>query len=344
MLKKVSGKVKRASWVFRIWIAAQTSFKKRTDTVAIFDPSILSENKGDEIIAYYGNKVLTEIFEEKERFRLPTHACPKAEDLKRLQQAGNKIVCGTNLITPHFEEYTNWKMPHDLKGYRDIVTLGVGWGYYCDDISKVSTFVYRTIFSKRGLLSVRDSYTEQKFCEMGISNVINTGCPTLWGLTPAHCASIPKKKARRVITTVTDYDRDAKADGMMFDILRQCYEEVFVWIQGSHDREYLEGLIDTSGIYIIENSLEAYTMALHSGEVDYVGTRLHAGIHALNQGVRTIILAVDNRAIEMGKDFHLPVIRRSEVSDQLKKWINAEWETQINVPFDAIAQWKDSFN
>lgn len=313
------------------------------DQVLLFDTSIDTQNIGDEIIAYYSNRALSQIFEMEKVERVPTHILPSADQLADVSVAGVKIVCGTNLITPHFEEFSNWKMPNDLKGYRDIVTLGVGWGYYCDDISKASKFVYKTIFSKRGVLSVRDSYTEQKFREMGISNVINTGCPTLWELTPSHCALIPKRKSSKVITTLTDYDRDIDADGMMFDILNQNYDEVFVWIQGSHDREYLYSLVDTAGIYIIENSFEAYTAALKMGDVDYVGTRLHAGIHAMNLGIRTIILAVDNRAIEMGKDFNLPVIKRTELSAQLSERINSEWDTMINVPFDAIEEWKRQF-
>ncbi len=34
------------------------------------------------------------------------------------------------------------------------------------------------------------------------SNVSNTGCPTLWRLTPEHCKSIPRRKGARVVTTL----------------------------------------------------------------------------------------------------------------------------------------------
>ena len=317
--------------------------KKRKGTVLIFDTSINTENVGDQIIAYYSSKVLTPMFKMNAIGRVPTHTLPSHLELEAVSYSKVKIVCGTNLITPHFEEFSNWKMPSDLKGYRNIVSLGVGWGYYCDDISNISKFVYRTIFSKTGLLSVRDSYTEQKFREMGICNVINTGCPTLWGLTSSHCAKIPKKKSNRVITTLTDYDRDPEKDSKMIEILHENYDAVFVWIQGRYDWEYLDSLIDTTKIHIIENNLEAYTDALNMGDVDYVGTRLHAGIHAMNHYVRTIILAVDNRAIEMGKDFNLPIIKRNDVTFLLNERINSEWETSLDVPFDAIDQWKRQF-
>lgn len=274
---------------------------------------------------------------------VPTHTFPTKNQLADVSLAGEKIVCGTNLITPHFEAFSNWKMPNNLQGYRDIVTLGVGWGYYCDEISRISRFVYRTILSGKKLHSVRDGYTERKFREMGITNVVNTGCPTLWGLTPEHCAQIPRKKASRVITTLTDYDRDPGADRLMLDILKRSYEQVFVWLQGTQDFSYLRTLIDPGSVQIIERDLERYTHALDMGDVDYVGTRLHAGIHAMNRGVRSIILAVDNRAAEMGRDFHLPVIQRSNIRDELPERIASTWATNIVLPSDAIHQWKAQF-
>ena len=48
-------------------------------------------------------------------------------------------------------------------------------------------------------------------------------------------------------------------------------------------------------------------------EFDYVGTRLHAGILALNYRKRTLIIAVDNRAAEMKTDINLPVIARGDL-------------------------------
>ena len=309
----------------------------------MFDTSIESQNMGDSIIAHYCGIALSQLTDNREVLRLPTHKLPQADQLSRLAAAGTKIVCGTNLITPHYEEFSNWKMPENLRSYRDILTLGVGWGYYCEDISPMSRFVYRTILSRTGLHSVRDSYTEKKFREMGIHNVVNTGCPTLWGLTPEHCASIPIQKARRVITTLTDYDRDYDRDRQMITLLREQYDEVYVWIQGAEDKDYLRELVDPDQVRIIPRSLEAYTEALKMGDLDYVGTRLHAGIHAMNLGVRTIILAVDNRAIEMGRDFHLPVIRRDELEEKLLPRIHSREPIAVRLPSAQIDAWKKQF-
>lgn len=316
---------------------------KDPETVLLFDTSVGSLNMGDTIIKQYCDRALAELLAQKNVVRVPTHALPDKEQLAEVSRAGTKIVCGTNLITPHYEAFSNWKMPYNLSAYRDIVTLGVGWGYYCETTSSVSKFVYRTILSGNMLHSVRDSYTEQKFREMGITNVVNTGCPALWGLTEQHCEGIPAGKARRVITALTDYARDEQADRKLLEILNENYEKVYVWLQGADDLAYLKSLAAPQTVEIISRDLEAYTEVLSLGDIDYVGTRLHAGIHAMNLGVRSIILAVDNRAAEMGRDFNLPVIRRDTLEDTLKDKICAHWKTQVRLPVGAIEAWKKQF-
>lgn len=313
------------------------------EQAVLFDTSLGTKNMGDCIIRHYCALALEEILADRQVTCLPTHTLPSAQQLEALERAELRIVCGTNLMTPHYEEFSNWKMPRNLGGYRRILTLGVGWGYYCDEISPVSRFVYRTILRKEGLHSVRDSYTEGKFREMGIQNVVNTGCPTLWGLTPERCAAIPREKARQVITTLTDYDRDPERDRRMIEILKKHYDRVSVWIQGAEDEAYLQTLAEPGQVYVIPRDLNAYTAALQSGETDYVGTRLHAGIHAMNRGVRAIILAVDNRAIEMGRDFHLPVIRREELEEKLEALICSRWDTAVRLPEDQIRAWREQF-
>ena len=93
----------------------------------------------------------------------------------------------------------------------------------------------------------------------------------------------------------------------------------------------------------IPASLKAYEDALRKGGVDYVGTRLHAGIHALNFKIRSIILAVDNRATEMGRDVNLPVMQRDIISEELEKKINSDFATQIRINQESIDHFKVQF-
>lgn len=342
LMIKIIRKIEQMQWMADV-IFHYNVGTTENDGLILFDPSIDSLNLGDQIIRYYCNLALEGLFKTKSTIYVPTHKIPSDIQLKKIKNGEIKIVCGTNLITPHYEEFSNWKMPRDLSGYSNILTLGVGWGYYCKEISKTSRFVYRRILNRKGFHSVRDSYTEKQFKKMGIVNVLNTGCPSIWGLTQQHCMEIPQQKAKNVVTTLTDYAQDANADRKMLSILLKNYENVFVWIQGSGDNKYLKQFAEFQHVRIIEPDLHAYTAALQSGKIDYVGTRLHAGIHALNQKVRTIILAVDNRATEMGKDFNLPVIQRTQVEEKLQIMIQSTWRTKISIPKENIRKWKMQF-
>lgn len=343
-MKRVFGKLNSLKW--RLRVASNTIKDKataKTMPLAVFDPSIGSDNMGDAIIYRYGRKVFRSIFDESNILRVPTHVMPEESVLKILPQYKYKIVCGTNLITPHIENYSIWHFPGDLRGCTNVITLAVGMEYYSDDVSKASCTTYKNLLSHSGIHSVRDRYTEQKFHEMGIHNVINTGCVTLWDMTPEKCAAIPKTKAHNVIATITDYSRDPENDRKLLETLLDHYESVYVWIQGKNDLEYLQSLIDIQKIKPVARDLDAFEAILNNGDVDYVGTRLHAGIFALNHGVRSIIVSIDNRAREMGADTNLPVIEREELADKLGDTIDSDFTTALNIPWDNIHKWKQQF-
>lgn len=88
------------------------------------------------------------------------------------------------------------------------------------------------------------------------------------------------------------------------------YREVYVWLQAVEDYACLRQMDArvTQNLHLIQPNLRDYTALLASGGIDYVGTRLHGGIHAMNMGCRSLILAVDNRASEIAKDTNLPVL------------------------------------
>jgi polysaccharide pyruvyl transferase WcaK-like protein len=81
---------------------------------------------------------------------------------------------------------------------------------------------------------------------------------------------------------------------------------------------------------------------LDNHDIDYVGTRLHAGIRALQKKRRAIIIAIDNRAIEKQKDFNLTIINRDKI-DYLKDKILSSFNTDIRIPVSNIDLWKKQF-
>lgn len=76
-----------------------------------------------------------------------------------------------------------------------------------------------------------------------------------------------------------------------------------------------------------------------------MGTRLHAGIRCLNGGHRSLIIAIDNRARQIGEDTGLPVLEREDgYLHKLADWVNHPVKTEINLPWTSIDKWKKQFN
>ncbi len=320
--------------------------KKDNGRVFLFDTSISTNNLGDFIIMKYCEDILSEIFTGYEYVRVSTHIVPSEVQEKVAKATKYKLVCGTNLLTSHIEEWWNWRLPdgiHRKSNYRNTILFGAGWNAYQGDCSNYSRMVYRCVLNPYMIHSVRDSYTERQLRTAGIKNVVNTGCPTMWRLNPEFCAAIPRNKAKNVVTTITDYRRDAVQDQLMLDILSRNYEQVYLWLQGDRDEEYLSCLKLPDNLVKIPHNLTDYEKVLQRGNFDYVGTRLHAGIFALNHKVRSLIVAVDNRAIEISRDTNLPVMLRENVGEKLEKVVNSELATKIHLQQENIKLFLDQF-
>lgn len=116
-----------------------------------------------------------------------------------------------------------------------------------------------------------------------------------------------------------------------------------MWLQGQDDLSYLNQLGYTDHVILIPSDLKKYDALLNLPDLDYVGTRLHAGIRALSKGHRTIIVAIDNRATCIHTDTGLPIIPRKDISLYLKNMIERDIITEISMPWDNIKKWKDQF-
>lgn len=308
--------------------------------IILFDTALYTKNCGDQIIMENCMKQLDEIINIEHAIHISTHCVPNTIDISDSQR---KIVCGTNILSCNMRKYGLWKLPKNLKGFTNITLMGVGFDSDNMKYDLYTRLLFKYMFTKTGYHSVRDSFSEKCLKKMGISNVINTGCPTMWNLTKNHCLKIPHKKASKVVCTITDYLRDPINDKKMIQILHKNYETVYLWLQGASDLEYLKELDYEEHVILIPHSLDEYDKILQQSDLDYVGTRLHAGIRSLTAGHRTIIVNVDNRARNISKDTNLKIIERADVSFKLQQLILSEFETEIFMPWDNILKWKKQF-
>lgn len=309
----------------------------------IFDTATGSTNLGDFIIMDSVNEIANEILAKDFLLHIPTHLRIHPLDLPQLRKYEMAWVGGTNLLKNEQFLNSQWKIDASCLPFfsQKTILMGVGWWQYQPSLPSLYTkWFLNNLLSNQYLHSVRDEYTKTKLAEFGIRNVINTGCPTVWRLNPDLCAQIPVRKSRKVVTTITDYLKNPSQDKKMLLTLKENYEEVHIWIQGSQDEPYVKSLVD--GLKVIGPKLSLFDAFLEKEECDYIGTRLHAGIRAMQKKRRSLIIGIDNRAQEMNRDIGLPVLNRNEI-EKLPEFINNDVLTELKIDWEAIQTWKNQF-
>ncbi|HPF12211.1 MAG TPA: polysaccharide pyruvyl transferase family protein [Flavobacteriaceae bacterium] len=320
--------------------------KLNIKNICVLDTSIATANVGDEIIMDAVNRELYKTFPEGRFLRIPTHERIYKASISYIRKSDYTLLGGSNILSSEMNKYRQWKiaLPKALLIKKKVITMGVGWREYQTPANGYTRKLLSLLLNDQYLHSVRDSYTENYLKEIGIHNVINTSCPTMWELTPAHCEKISRNPSDTVVFTLTDYKEEVPADTLMVNTLLDNFKNVYFWVQGKNDLPYLKklDLPEASRIQIIPPSLRAYDAFLDNNDTDYVGTRLHGGIRALQKKKRSLIVGIDNRAIEKKKDFNVPVLERAHIS-ALKSTIQSSFSTQINLPMEKINTWKQQF-
>ncbi|WP_456379197.1 polysaccharide pyruvyl transferase family protein [Lutibacter sp.] len=312
--------------------------------IGILNPAIGTSNLGDLIINESVSKVLRNIYPNDLFTDFPTQLHTSYDAMVLMREKDYLFVAGTNLLSSNLETRYQWKISkrHNKFLENKVVLLGVGWWQYQDKINMYSKNIYKKILNKDVLHSVRDEYTVKKLNEIGVYNVVNTTCPTLWSLTPQKCRIIPTRKSQRVVTTLTFYNKNPKDDLKMLEILSSNYQKVYLWVQGMHDVTYFNEINkNINNIELLPPTINSFNSIIKGGNIDYIGTRLHAGVRALQRNIRTLILAVDNRALEIGHDTNLNVIKREDVTN-IQNFINQEYITEIKLPQKNINLWLNS--
>ncbi|MCB2225923.1 MAG: polysaccharide pyruvyl transferase family protein [Desulfarculaceae bacterium] len=323
--------------------------------LTIFDPSIennqgmLSLNLGDLIIRDSINAVLDDIFPDAELTRVSTHSFPNKDAIDKVQQSDLAIVAGTNILSSHVLKYDQWKLKKGLLTYvnppsMNTILLGVGWWQYQDKPDFITRHYYKKLLRSDGPHATRDSYSLSQLSACGVKGLFNTSCPTMWSLNQRDAARIGNNK--RCLFCLTDYARDEEADDNLIRKLAKIYNGGLIFFpQGSHDLEYFHSLPASiemaDNILVLSHQYEQLINYDNAKDLDYVGTRLHAGVWCLSKGIPSLILSVDNRAWEIGADTGLPVIKRGDW-DALSRWHSgADFNNMISIPQSAIDAWKD---
>ena len=318
--------------------------------ILVLDTSVASGNKGDDIIMECTHKELDFLLKDNYELRLPTHVSSfhwyqvlrKSYSLKRFVDCSLKFVGGSNILAKNMlTHYPQWNINwFNCKPIEGSILVGVGAGAG-ERSNWYTRKLYRRVLNHDYFHSVRDERTRNYIEGLGLK-AINTGCVTMWMLTPEFCKTIPINKSEKVVFTLTkkvNHDTDYQ---LLIDTLKQNYAEVFFWPQGIDDYKYFKQFKNIEGIKVLQASKVAYDNFLTNNVVDYVGSRLHGGIYAMRHGRRAVIIAIDERAREINRTNHLNCIDINDIR-QLPDLINSAIETKVEMDYGAINQWKEQF-
>lgn len=319
--------------------------------IQLLDTSIGTSNMGDSIIMECVRKELMPILKDSFVYNMPTHlpafnAFSVWRNSNAVQNYANcdyKFAGGSNLLVKDLKtHYPQWNINKwNSKPLNGVITVGVGAGAG-DYTNSYTTKLYRSVLNHEYYHSVRDERSKEYVEKVLGLKAINTGCVTMWMLTPEFCKTIPTKKADTALITLTARTELNPNEQKMIDIVQKNYSKVYCWIQGDNDLDYFNKFINTEKIELISPTKEAYEHILDTVDLDYIGTRLHGGVYAMRHRKRAIIIAIDERAKEINACNNLNCLMIDEV-DKLDKMINSEFETKIIMPFDEIARWKAQF-
>lgn len=309
--------------------------------IGVMDTAINSANKGNEIIMQAVYENLHNIFKSDYVYRLPFFDDFGPKALKCISRCRYVFVGGTNALNSQMDIIRDIGVNQkNIDGMQNkIVLMGVGWRRYEDKPNLYTKELLYKMLNRDMMHSVRDSYTENMLKSIGIENVINTGCPTLWRVDKQHCDQIPIKKGEDAIVMFTP--RRKEQDNFIMDVVQKNYNKIYFWTQTPGDYFYIKTKCERA--IFIPPRLEDLEEFLQTHEsIDYIGTRLHGGIKCIQYKKRAIIVAIDNRAIEMKKDFQLPVLLPEEV-DHLEEEIYKKAAMDICIHQDKIKLWTSQF-
>ena len=324
------------------------------NSILILDTSIASFNKGDDIIMECTRKELAPLLEKSFEVTLPTHVSPfhwyqvwrNSNYVQQFINCKYKFVGGSNILVPNLlTHFPQWNI--NLFNYQPMkgcVMVGVGAGAGAEGkIDRYTKYIYQHLLNREYYHSARDERSKVYMERLGLK-AINTGCVTMWMLTPEFCKTIPSKKAERVVFTLTkgSLPNQREKDQFIINTLHRCYQEIYFWPQGIEDAGYFQSLTNTEGIKMLGASKQAYDDYLTNNDTDYIGTRLHGGVYAMRHRRRAIIIAIDERARAINAKNHLNSIDFNQL-DQLEGKIQSEFNTEIVMDYNNINKWKKQF-
>lgn len=204
-------------------------------TICLLDPGFEdhsntpSTNLGDLIIQQAIKRELNQLFDRRSILSLSTHTPLEKKHFQLIRDCSVVLLGGSNLLSSNMNHYNQWKIffRDALRLQKRVILLGVSWWQYQGRPNLYTLSLLHLALSSKGIHSVRDNYTKKKLRSIGIWNVLNTSCPTMWKFANLSSHEIPQTKAKNVLLMLTDYSQKPELDRRLLELAIANYETVY---------------------------------------------------------------------------------------------------------------------
>lgn len=291
--------------------------------IHLLDTSVASDNVGDEIIVQSLRALLFRHFPDAHFSSSSTHDGLGAFGRRLAAQADLVFFLGTNALSARYRRLNIWPISAaDVRALEGkVVLFGVGANERSRALDWRQKRMLRRLLAAGSTHCLRDDSAFRIVDGCGLP-AMNGSCPTLWALPATQC--FPAARPDTVCLALTHYRPAPDADSAFVRLLASRYRRLVLWPQQFEDIAYLRNLSVGCDVEMIAPNLPAYDRFLAETDGDIIGSRLHGGIRALAAGKRTVILSVDNRAEEIGRETGLPVLPRDRAAEMLPEMLDNE--------------------
>lgn len=302
--------------------------------IALITPSISSLNLGDQVVHCYIEKIISEIFTDAFLINLPAYNSFDERSKYIMDKCDLAFFCGTAPLRNSLAEHWVFENgDYDNK----VILLGCGWNRdEPDQIHYETKLKYNSALSIKYVHSVRDDYTVDKLSTVQIKTS-NTSCPTMWSLPSIAIQSF---KSENVLLTLNSVRGNYYNDRMLCETICKNYKTIYFLPQSPFDGDYIKSM--NIPFNKLAPTMSNFNKFISNSTFDYIGHRLHGGVHCLNSGKRSFIIGIDNRATEISRKTGLPVLEYGNL-ELLEEKINSTDEISIEQPSEKINEWKLQF-
>ena len=279
-------------------------------SIAFLNPALSTRNVGDLFIQDSVKRIIR--FDAESSVDIDPRKPLGNMEIDRINACDAALIVGTNLWYKTILKEGRWSLSPDIldRIKVPIIPFGVGTTRHKGDdngFDSLSIDILRRLHDHCEMASVRDQRTQEVMEEIGITNSLLTGCPTLFRSLKPNWSMNKGKDTRDIVVTV----RKGQRKNVRF-LLRELKESGWnpiVAAQQEKDQYFAKRmpLIQPATPTLYKYDINPYLQLVESHRGS-IGWRLHGNMLHLAHGNPAVFFANCSRAKSFCDTFGLPCV------------------------------------